>query len=119
MPVVTDAGTIIDPDSAYVQTEGAALWGRSMAQFEGTGCAAGQVRGTNLDTCTPVHSGDVPLPDMRCIVNAGVPIGHGEPANTVMAPAIVNPNVAATGARVTLLAISPQPVLAALAPLQP
>ncbi|MGK0343685.1 MAG: CO/xanthine dehydrogenase Mo-binding subunit, partial [Candidatus Azotimanducaceae bacterium] len=43
LTLVLDAGTIIHPDGALAQTEGAALWGVSMALHEGTEFEAGQV----------------------------------------------------------------------------
>ena len=36
LTLVVDAGTVIHPDSAAAQAEGAALWGLSTALFEGT-----------------------------------------------------------------------------------
>lgn len=116
LTIVTDAGTIIDPDSARAQTEGAALWGLSMALFEGTAFVAGEVRDTNLNTYTPLRIGDVPVLDISFIDSIEVPVGLGEPATTVIAPAIANAIFAATGARVTHIPITPQAVLAALTP---
>ena len=36
LTIVVDAGTIVDPDGALAQVEGGALWGLSMALYEGT-----------------------------------------------------------------------------------
>lgn len=44
-----------------------------------------------------------------------LPVGLGEPATTVIAPAIANAIFAATGVRVTHIPITPNAVLAALA----
>lgn len=115
LTIVTDAGTIIDPDSAHAQTEGATLWGLSMALFEGTEFVAGEVRDTNLNTYTPVRISDVPLLDISFVDSIEVPVGLGEPATTVIAPAIANAIFAATGARVTHIPITPDAVLAAMA----
>ena len=115
LTIVTDAGTIIDPDSALAQTEGAALWGLSMALYEGTEFVAGQVRDTNLNTYTPVRISDVPVLDISFVDSTEVAVGLGEPATTVIAPAIANAIFAATGARVTHIPITPAAVLAALA----
>lgn len=111
---VTDAGTIIDPDSARAQTEGALLWGPSMALYEGTEFVAGQVRDTNLNTYTPLRMGDLPTLDISFIDSPEVPVGLGEPSTTVVAPAIANAIFAATGARVTHLPIQPAAVRAAI-----
>jgi isoquinoline 1-oxidoreductase beta subunit len=115
LTLVTDAGTIVDPDSAHAQTEGAALWGLSMALYEGTEFVDGAVRDTNLNTYSPVRITDVPTLDISFVESTEVPVGLGEPATTVIAPAIANAIFAATGARLTHLPITPQAVLAALA----
>ncbi len=113
LTLVTDAGTLIAPNSAHAhaQTEGAALWGRSMALFEGTEFVAGQVRDTNLDTCTPLQISDMPVLDLSFGASTELPVGLGEPATTAIAIAIF----AATGARVTHSPVTPQAVLATIA----
>ncbi|GIR63836.1 MAG: hypothetical protein CM15mP68_5020 [Pseudomonadota bacterium] len=58
--VVIDAGTIVHPDGALAQTEGAALWGASMALHEGTEFVNGQVRDVNLNSYQPMRMADVP-----------------------------------------------------------
>ena len=114
LTVVTDAGTLIDPDSAHAQTEGAALWGLSMALYEGTEFVAGEVRDTNLNRYSPLRISDVPMLDISFVDSIEVPVGLGEPATTVIAPAIANAIFAATGARVTHIPITPTAVLAAM-----
>ncbi len=114
LTIVTDAGTIVDPDSALAQVQGGALWGLSMALHEGTEFVAGQVRDTNLDTYTPVRIADVPLMDISFVDSAYVPVGLGEPATTVVGPAIGNAIFAATGARLRHIPITPAAVLLAM-----
>ena len=114
LDLVVDAGTIIDPVAAQAQVEGGALWGMSMALFEGTHFVNGQVADTNLDTYTPLRMRDVPDVEVEFIQSAEAPVGLGEPGVTVVAPAIGNAIFAATGARLRDLPIRPQAVLAAL-----
>jgi len=114
LTIVTDAGTIVHPDGALAQVEGAALWGMSLALFEGTEFADGQVKDTNLDTYTPLRIGDTPDLDIEFVQSGEVPVGLGEPATTVVGPAIGNAIHAAVGARVRHLPIRPEAVLAAL-----
>ena len=57
LTLVIDAGTIIHPDSAAAQVEGAALWGLSMALYEGSEFVNGQPKDTNLDTYRPAAHG--------------------------------------------------------------
>ena len=99
LTVVIDAGTIVHPDGALAQVEGAALWGLSMALHEGTEFVNGQVKDLNLDTYTPLRIGDVPELDIEFIDSAEPPVGLGEPATTVIAPAIGNAIFAAVGVR--------------------
>jgi isoquinoline 1-oxidoreductase subunit beta len=114
--LATDAGTIVHPDGARAQTEGAALWGLSMALHEGTTFENGQVRDTNLNTYTPLRMGDVPELQIEFITSTEAAVGLGEPSTTVVGPAIGNAIFAAVGARVRHLPIRPDAVLAALKP---
>lgn len=112
--LATDAGTIVHPDGARAQTEGAALWGLSMALHEGTEFENGQVRDTNLNTYTPLRMGDVPELQIEFITSTEAAVGLGEPSTTVVGPAIANAIFSAVGARVRHLPIRPDAVLAAL-----
>src|SRR5258707_8958199 len=115
LTLVVDAGTIVHPDSAEAQVEGAALWGLSMALHEGSEFVKGQPKDTNLDTYTPLRMGDVPEVEIEFLPSTEVPVGLGEPATTVVAPAIGNAIFAASGARVRHLPIRPEAVRQALA----
>jgi len=115
LTLVVDAGTIVHPDGALAQTEGAALWGASMALHEGTRFVDGQVQDTNLDTYTPLRIGDVPEMDIEFVASTEAAVGLGEPATTVVGPAIGNAVFAAVGARVRHLPIRPDAVREALA----
>ncbi|HVP98266.1 MAG TPA: molybdopterin cofactor-binding domain-containing protein [Roseiarcus sp.] len=115
LTLVLDAGTIVDPDGALAQVEGGALWGLSMALHEGTEFVNGQVKDTNLDTYTPLRIGEVPQLDIQFIDSSEAPVGLGEPATTVIAPAIGNAIFAAVGVRLRHLPIRPDAVLEALA----
>jgi CO/xanthine dehydrogenase Mo-binding subunit len=112
--LVIDAGTIVDPDGALAQAEGAALWGVSLALHEGTRFEQGQVVDRNLDGYTPLRMADVPELDVELVPSDAMPVGMGEPATTVVGPAIGNAIFAAVGARVRHLPIRPEAVRAAL-----
>nr|WP_321506273.1 molybdopterin cofactor-binding domain-containing protein [uncultured Celeribacter sp.] len=113
--IVTDAGIVVDPNGAQAQTQGAALWGLSMALFEGTEIEAGNVRDTNLDTYTPLRMIDTPEMEIEFIDSTEVPVGLGEPATTVVAPAIGNAIYNAVGVRLRSLPMTPKKLRAALA----
>jgi isoquinoline 1-oxidoreductase beta subunit len=114
LTLVADAGTIVSPDGALAQVQGAALWGLSLALFEGTAFENGQVKDTNLDTYTPLRMADVPALDIEFIRSTEAPVGLGEPATTVVGPAIGNAIYRASGARVRDLPIRPAAVKAAM-----
>ena len=115
LTIVVDAGTIVDPDGALAQIEGGALWGLSMALYEGTEFVKGQVQDTNLDTYGPLRIGDVPEIDVEFVDSTEVPVGLGEPGTTVVGPAIGNAIFAAVGVRLRHLPIRPAMVLGSLA----
>ncbi|MCP1227176.1 xanthine dehydrogenase family protein molybdopterin-binding subunit [Acetobacter fabarum] len=112
--LVLDAGTIIDPDGAAAQTEGGALWGLSMALFEGTEIVDGNVRDRNLNTYTPLRIADVPEMDVEFLPSTEKPMGLGEPGVTTIAPAVGNAIFNAVGVRLRHLPIRPADVLKAL-----
>ena len=114
LTLVADAGTIVDPDGARAQMEGASLWGLSMALHEGTAFEKGNVRDTNLPAYTPLRLADVPQLDISFVESAEVPVGLGEPATTVVGPAIGNAIFNAVGARLRHIPITPGAVRAAL-----
>jgi isoquinoline 1-oxidoreductase beta subunit len=114
LTLVLDAGTIVHPDGALAQVEGGVLWGLSMALHEGTEFLNGQPKGTNLSSYPLLRMGDVPDIDIEFLPSVEVPVGLGEPATTVIAPAIGNAIFAATGARLRHLPIRPENVLQAL-----
>jgi isoquinoline 1-oxidoreductase subunit beta len=115
LTLVVDAGTIIQPDGAAAQVEGCALWGLSMALYEGSEFVMGQPKDTNLDTYTMLRMGNVPELEIEFMPSTETPVGLGEPATAVIAPAIANAIFAATGARLRHLPIRPEDVRRALA----
>jgi CO/xanthine dehydrogenase Mo-binding subunit len=114
LTVVIDAGTIVHPDGALAQTEGAALWGASMALHEGTEFVNGQVKDVNLNSYRPMRMSDVPELDIEFVDSEMQAVGLGEPATTVVGPAIGNAIFAASGARVRHLPITAAAVKEAL-----
>lgn len=114
LTLVTDAGTVVHPDGARAQVEGAALWGASMALHEGTVFENGEVKDRNLNTYSPLRIRDVPEIEIEFVDSTELAMGLGEPATTVVGPAIGNAIFAAVGVRMTAIPIRREAVLAAL-----
>ena len=100
-----DCGTVVHPDGALAQAEGATLWGVSLALHEGTAFEDGEVRDTNLNTYTPLRMSDVPEIEIEFIESTEFPMGLGEPPLIAVPPAIGNAIFAATGRRIRDLPI--------------
>ncbi|MEO0576310.1 MAG: molybdopterin cofactor-binding domain-containing protein [Pseudomonadota bacterium] len=94
-----DCGTVVHPDGAMAQAEGATLWGLSVALHEGTQFVNGHVADTNLDTYSPLRMADVPELDLKFMPSDEFPSGLGEPPLIAVAPAIGNAVYRATGTR--------------------
>ncbi len=111
---VFDCGTVVDPQGAMAQCEGATLWGLSMALYEGTSFEAGRVTDRNLDTYTPLRMDQAPPLEIEFIENTEFPTGLGEPGVSPVAPAIANAVFHAVGVRLRELPMTPDRVKAAL-----
>jgi CO/xanthine dehydrogenase Mo-binding subunit len=111
---VIDCGTVVSPDGAMAQAEGATLWGVSLALHEGTRFENGWVADRNLDTYTPLRMADAPALDIEFLPSTEIPVGMGEPPLVVVAPAIANAVYNAVGVRLRDLPMRPEAVLAAL-----
>jgi isoquinoline 1-oxidoreductase beta subunit len=113
--VVSDLGIAVNPDGARAQMMGATLWGLSLATLEKATMKNGGIEQNMFDSYTPVRMADVPELDITILTPGGHPVGVGEPAVTVVAPAIGNAVFNATGARVRSLPINSDSVKAAMA----
>ena len=112
--IAIDAGIIVDPNGAEAQCQGAALWGLSMALYEGTEILNGQYKDVNFDTYTPLRLAQAPEIKIEFIVNQYPPSGLGEPAVTPVAPAIANAIYNAVGVRLRKLPMKPKDLRSAL-----
>lgn len=113
--IAIDAGIIVDPNGAEAQCQGAALWGLSMALYEGTELLNGQYKDTNFDTYTPLRLGQTPEVQIEFIASKMPPSGLGEPAVTPVAPAIANAIYQAVGVRLRKIPMRPSELRSALA----
>ncbi|MFG3594210.1 molybdopterin cofactor-binding domain-containing protein [Bradyrhizobium sp. RDI18] len=114
LTVATDVGMQVHPDNIRAQVEGAALWGLSLAMYEKATLKDGAIEQTNFDTYTPLRMSQTPEVAVNVIANGDKPTGVGEPAVTVVAPALGNAIFNASGARVRALPITPEAVKSAM-----
>jgi CO/xanthine dehydrogenase Mo-binding subunit len=114
LTVATDVGTQVHPDNIRAQVEGAAMWGLSLAMYEKATLKDGGIEQTNFDSYTPLRMSQVPEVAIAVIANGEKATGVGEPAVTVIAPAIGNAIFNASGARVRALPITAEAVKSAM-----
>jgi len=114
LTIVTDVGTAVNPSGVVAQVTGAAMWGFSLATMEEADVQNGAITATNFDGFTPARMSDTPEIVVELIETGHYPVGAGEPATTVVAPAIANAIQMAVGARVRDLPITAGRVKAAL-----
>ena len=112
LTVATDVGTQVHPDNIRAQVEGAALWGVSLALYEKATLKNGGIEQTNFDTYTPLRMSQLPEVAISVIANGEKATGVGEPAVTVVTPALANAIFNACGARVRSLPITAEAVKA-------
>lgn len=112
LTVATDVGMQVHPDNIRAQVEGAALWGLSLALYEKATLKDGGIEQTNFDTYTPLRMSQTPEIAVNVIANGDKPTGVGEPAVTVVAPALGNAIFNACGARLRSLPITAEAVKA-------
>lgn len=114
LTLAADVGTIVNPDSTLAQMQSALLWGLSLATREQASVAKGAIEQKNFHQYQPLRMADIPELEVHLVENDYYPVGTGEPAVGVVAPAIANAIANAVGARVRDLPITPERVRQAL-----
>jgi isoquinoline 1-oxidoreductase beta subunit len=114
LTIAMDPGTVINPFNAKAQIQGAALWGTSQVMAERLTLKDGALEQSNFHDYTPIRLADVPPIDVELIDSGHHPSGVGEPASTVVAPAVANAIYNAVGVRVRHMPITAEAVLAGL-----
>jgi len=114
LTIAMDPGTVINPLNAKAQIQGSALWGASQVMAERLTLKDGALAQSNFHDYTPIRLADVPPIDVELIDSGHHPSGVGEPASTVVAPAVANAIYNAVGVRVRHMPITAEAVLAGL-----
>jgi CO/xanthine dehydrogenase Mo-binding subunit/aerobic-type carbon monoxide dehydrogenase small subunit (CoxS/CutS family) len=110
LTLVADLGTVVNPDGAIAQLQGGLLWGLSMATKDSSTVLNGAIAQKSLMGFNPLRMKDVPELEVHLLENHHYPAGAGEPATTVVAPAIANAIARAVGSRVRDLPITGEKV---------
>ncbi len=114
LTIAMDMGLAINPDNIKAQIMGSALWGASQVMSERLTYKNGAIEQTNFHEYQPIRQVDVPEFDIHLIESEKHPVGVGEPASTVVAPAVANAIFRAVGARVRHMPITAEAVLGAM-----
>jgi isoquinoline 1-oxidoreductase len=106
-----DPGLVVNPVGAAAQIQGAALWGASQILSERLSLRNGAIEQSNFHDYAPIRLANVPEIDVELIQSGHHPSGVGEPASTVVAPAVANAIYNAVGVRVRHMPITATAVL--------
>src|SRR5712672_486803 len=102
-----DAGTVVNPEMARNQFEGAAVMGASIALWGEITAANGAIEQSNFDTFPVARMNSAPRDTFVHIVESdAAPGGIGEPGLPAIAPALCNAIFAATGKRIRELPLT-------------
>ena len=114
LTLAADVGTRVNPDRTLAQFQGGLLGGLSLATKDSSSVSNGAIVQKDFIGYNPLRMKDVPQIDVHLIESHFYPVGSGEPATTVVAPAMANAIAKAVGARVRDLPITPERVKRAL-----
>jgi isoquinoline 1-oxidoreductase subunit beta len=102
-----DAGTVVNPEMAKAQFEGAAVMGASIASFGEITATNGAINQSNFHDYQVARMNTAPRETFVHIVpSTAPPAGIGEPGLPAIAPAICNAIFAATGKRIRELPLT-------------
>ena len=114
LTIAMDMGISINPTNTKAQIMGAALWGASQIMSERLTYKDGAIQQTNFHEYQPIRLADVPEIDVEIIQSGHHPSGVGEPASTVVAPAVANAIYNAVGVRVRHMPITADAIVEGL-----
>jgi CO/xanthine dehydrogenase Mo-binding subunit len=110
-----DMGEIINSQGAKLQIEGGITMGLSAALFEEIEFSGGKIQTENFDSYQITRFTDAPAIDIMLVDNPDLaPQGCGEPAITTIGAALANAIFDAVGARMYLLPMTQDRILAAM-----
>ena len=111
LTIAMDMGIAVNPMNIKAQIQGSALWGASQILSEKLTLKNGSFQQTNFHEYAPIRLRDIPQIDVEIVQSTRHPSGVGEPASTVVAPAVANAIFNAVGSRVRQMPITAEAVL--------
>ena len=111
LTIAMDMGIAINPQNIADQVRGSALWGASQILSERMTMKNGSYEQLNFDTYKTIRLSQIPEIDVELIESGNHPTGVGEPASSVVGPAVANAVFNAVGVRTLTMPISPEDVL--------
>jgi isoquinoline 1-oxidoreductase beta subunit len=102
-----DCGTVINPNTARAQIEGAVVFGLTAALKHEITVRNGRVEQTNFNDYQMRRINEMPVVDVHIVPSAEPPGGIGEAGVAPTAPAVANAIFALTGKRIRRLPIRP------------
>lgn len=103
-----DAGTVVNPDRVKSQTEGAVMFGLSLAMMGEIDFKEGKVVQSNFHDYPMLRMPQCPEIEIIIIESDAPPAGVGEPGVPPVAPSLTNAIFAASGMRIRDLPVSKQ-----------
>jgi isoquinoline 1-oxidoreductase beta subunit len=100
-----DCGTPVNPDVIEAQLQGATIFGLSAALHGAITIEGGRAVQGNFDSYPLVRMGEAPDIEVHIVPSTASVSGLGEPGVPVIAPAVANAVLAATGKPVRSLPI--------------
>jgi isoquinoline 1-oxidoreductase beta subunit len=101
-----DAGVVVNPDRVKSQTEGAIMFGLSLAMMGEISFKEGKVQQSNFHDYPLLRMAQCPNIEVSVIPSVAPPGGVGEPGVPPVAPSLTNAIFAASGLRIRDLPVS-------------
>jgi isoquinoline 1-oxidoreductase beta subunit len=92
-----DCGLAVNPDQVAAQMEGGIGYGLGAALRNAITLTEGRVDQSNFHDYEPLRISDMPAVEVHIVPSTAAPTGVGEPGTPVIAPAVANAILAATG----------------------
>ena len=111
LTIAMDMGIAVNPNNIKAQIQGSALWGASQILSEKLTLKDGAFEQANYNDYVPIRLADIPQIDIEIVQSGRHPSGVGEPASTVVAPAVANAVFNAIGVRVRQMPMTAEAIL--------